>query len=292
MNLFVFGFGYSAGHFALTRRDGYAQIYATARSADKRAALASQGVAAFGFAPGDDDQALRDALAETDHLLVSIPPGAQGDPALTHFAQTIETAPRLRSIVYLSTIGVYGDHSGAWIDESTPPVPSSERSVWRLAAEDRWRKLARDKGVAAHVLRLAGIYGPGQNALVNLRAGHAKRIIKAGQVFNRIHVEDIARAIEAAFAFGDAKADRVWNICDDEPAPPQDVVTYAAGLLGVAPPAEIAFETAELSPMARSFYSECKRCSNRAMREELGVRLACPTYREGMDQLFALGDGR
>ena len=292
MNLFVLGFGYSASHFARTRRDGYARIAATARSAEKRAALAREGIAAFDFSPGVEDQGLRDALAATDHLLVSIPPGAQGDPAIAQFADVIKSAPRLRSIVYLSTIGVYGDHAGAWIDESTQPVPSSERSVWRLAAEDGWRKLARDKGIAAHVLRLAGIYGPGQNALVNLRAGNAKRIIKAGQVFNRIHVEDIARATDAAFAFADPRADRVWNVCDDEPAPPQDVVTYAANLLGVAPPAKIAFETADLSPMARSFYSECKRCSNRAMREELGVRLACPTYREGMDQLFAAGDGR
>ncbi len=292
MNLFVFGLGYSAGHFARTRRDGYARIAATARSAEKGAALAREGIAAFSFSTGPEDQDLRDALAATDHLLASIPPGAQGDPALAHFAETITAAPRLRSIVYLSTIGVYGDHAGAWIDESTQPIPSSERSVWRLAAEDGWRKLARDKGIAVHVLRLAGIYGPGQNALVNLRTGHAKRIIKPGQVFNRIHVEDIARATEAAFAFADPRADRVWNVCDDEPAPPQDVVTYAANLLGVAPPAEIAFATADLSPMARSFYSECKRCSNRAMREELGVRLACPTYREGMDQLFAAGDGR
>ena len=287
MNLFIFGFGYSAGHFARTRRDGYAQIYATARSADKRAALASQGVAAFGFAPGDDGQALRDALAETDHLLVSIPPGAQGDPALAHFAQTIETAPRLRSIVYLSTIGVYGDHSGAWIDESTPPVPSSERSVWRLAAEDRWRKLARDKGVAAHVLRLAGIYGPGQNALVNLRAGHAKRIIKAGQVFNRIHVEDIARAIEAAFAFGDSKAHRVWNICDDEPAPPQDVIGHAATLLGLPLPPAIAHDEAEMTPMARSFYAESKRVRNDRIKADLGITLIHPDYRAGLAALLA-----
>ncbi|MDP2356275.1 MAG: SDR family oxidoreductase [Beijerinckiaceae bacterium] len=292
MNLFVFGLGYSATHYVQTRRASYAHVAATARSAEKRAALARQKIAAFDFSPEASDQGLRETLATADHLLVSIPPGAQGDPALAHFAGAIEAAPYLRSIVYLSTIGVYGDHAGAWIDESTQPVPSSERSVWRLAAEEGWRKLARDKGIAAHVLRLAGIYGPGQNALVNLRAGTAKRIIKPGQVFNRIHVEDIARAIEAAFAFADPCADRVWNVCDDEPAPPQDVVTYAASLLGVAPPAEIAFETAELSPMARSFYSECKRCSNRAMREELGVRLACPTYREGMDQLYAAGDGR
>ena len=292
MNLFVLGLGYSAAYFARTRGAQFAHIAGSVRSAEKRDELTSSGIEGFIFSPQVKDGRLTEAIQKADRLLVSIPPGAQGDPALTQFARVIEDAPQLRSIVYLSTIGVYGDHGGAWIDESTPPLPANERSLWRLAAEAGWRDLARRKGVAAHVLRLAGIYGPGQNALVNLRAGKAKRVIKKGQVFNRIHVEDIARAIEAAFAFVDPRANRVWNVCDNEPAPPQDVVTYAASLLGVAPPPEINFETADVSPMARSFYSECKRCSNRAMREELGVALACPTYREGMEQLLAFGDGR
>ncbi|MFN3890790.1 MAG: SDR family oxidoreductase [Beijerinckiaceae bacterium] len=292
MNLFVFGLGYSASHYVQTRRANYTYVAATARSPEKRDALAREGIDAFVFSPTGMDAGLRDALARADRLLVSVPPGSAGDPALAQFAGVIQESPRLRSIVYLSTIGVYGDHGGAWIDETAPPVPANDRSAWRIAAEDGWRGLARRKGVAAHVLRLAGIYGPGQNALVNLRAGTAKRIVKKGQVFNRIHVEDIARAIDAAFSFADPRADRVWNVCDDEPAPGQDVVTYAAHLLGVDPPPEIDFESADLSPMARSFYSECKRCSNRAMREDLGVTLSCPTYREGMDQLFAAGDGR
>ena len=292
VNLFVFGLGYSASYYVRTRSTDYKQITATVRSADKRDALAREGVHAFVFSPTQIDDGLLEALANADRLLVSIPPSANGDPALARFSDAVAAAPRLRAIVYLSTIGVYGDHAGAWIDETTAPVPSNERSVWRLAAEAGWRDVARRKGIAAHVLRLAGIYGPGQNALMNLRAGTAKRIIKKGQVFNRIHVEDIARATDAAFAFSDPHADRVWNVCDNEPAPPQDVVTYAAKLLRVEPPAEIDFATAELSPMARSFYSECKRCSNRAMREELGVALACPTYREGIDQLHSLGDGR
>ena len=292
MNLFVFGMGYSAAHYVRTRRATFARVSATVRGAEKRDALAREGVESFVFSPTATDAGLPGALAKADCLLVSVPPGAGGDPALGAFAAAAASAPALRSIVYLSTIGVYGDHNGAWIDEATPPVPSNERSVWRLAAEEGWRDLARRKSVAVHVLRLAGIYGPGQNALVNLRAGTAKRIVKKGQVFNRIHVEDIARAIDAAFAFPDARADRIWNVCDDEPAPPQDVVTYAATLMGVEPPPEIDFETAALSPMARSFYSECKRCSNRAMREELGVTLAYPTYREALDALHAAGEGR
>lgn len=292
MNLFVFGLGYSASHYVRTRRDQYARVAATVRSADKRDALTRDGINGFVFSPSATDDGLVEALHNADHLLVSVPPGANGDPALAQLRAAVETAPRLRSIAYLSTIGVYGDRGGAWIDETSAPVPSNERSIWRLAAEDGWRDAARAKGIAAHMLRLAGIYGPGQNALVNLRAGTARRIVKKGQVFNRIHVEDIARAVDAAFAFSDARADCVWNVCDNEPAPPQDVVTYAAQRLGVAPPPEIDFETAEMSPMARSFYSECKRCSNRAMREELGVALACPTYREGMELLLSQGDGR
>lgn len=292
MNLFVFGLGFSASWYARTRRAAYAQIAATVRSPAKRDALAREGFAAFAFSPVETDDGVRDALVGADRLLVSVPPGAGGDPALAHFADAIEAAPALRSIVYLSTLGVYGDHKGAWIDETTPPSPSNERSLNRLGAENAWRELARRKGAAVHVLRLAGIYGPGQNALVNLRAGTAKRIVKKGQVFNRIHVEDIARAIDAAFAFPDPQADRLWNVCDNDPAPAQDVVTYAADLMGAEPPPEIDFETGDLSPMARSFYSECKRCSNRAMREDLGVTLAYPTYREGIGQLYADGEGR
>ncbi len=292
MNLLILGLGYSASHYAHTRGASYARVSATVRSSEKRDALRAQGVDAQVFAPDTMDDTLRDVIAQADRLLVSIPPGASGDPALARLREALSQATRLRSIVYLSTIGVYGDHGGAWIDESTTPRPSNERSIWRLAAEDGWRALAREKGCAAHVLRLAGIYGPGQNALANLQAGTARRIVKQGQVFNRIHVEDIARAIDAAFAFADQQADRVWNVSDNEPAPPQDVVTYAANLLGVEPPLELDFDTATLSPMARSFYAECKRCSNRAMREELGVALACPTYREGMEQLYAAGEGR
>jgi nucleoside-diphosphate-sugar epimerase len=287
MNLFVFGLGYSAGHYARTRRGAYENVAATARSPAKRDALKAEGFEAFVFSPEASDEGIADALARADRLLVSAPPGAAGDPALNVFGDALRAAPHLSAIVYLSTIGVYGDHAGAWIDETTPPHPSNERSALRLAAEEGWRALAREKGIACHVLRLAGIYGPGQSAIDNLRAGGARRIVKKGQVFNRIHVDDIAATIEASFAFPDPRADRVWNVCDDEPAPSQDVIAYAASLMGVEPPPEIDFETAELSPMARSFYSECKRCSNRAMKEELGVSLAHPTYREGLAACLA-----
>ena len=283
MNLFIFGMGYSALHYARTRKSDYEVISCTARSADKRDALRAQDFDAHCFGPDDYDEALTESLAAADRVLVSIPPAAEGDPALSAFASRLASR-NLKSVVYLSTIGVYGDHSGAWIDERTTPKPSNPRSLWRLRAEEGWRALGAEIDTPVHVLRLAGIYGPGQNALVNLRAGTAKRIVKAGQVFNRIHVEDIARAVEGAFAY--SGAGDVWNVSDDEPAPPQDVVTYAARLLGVEPPPEIDFESAQLSPMARSFYSECKRVSNAAIKEKLGVRLAYPTYREAFADML------
>ncbi len=284
MKLFIFGMGYSALHFASTRKSDYARISCTVRSSDKREALRAHGFDAHCFGSECVDETLAGALSDADRVLVSIPPAAEGDPALAAFAAQLRVSPNLKSIVYLSTIGIYGDHGGAWIDERTPPRPSTPRSQWRLHAEEQWRKLGAERDLPVHVLRLAGIYGPGQNALVNLRAGTAKRIVKAGQVFNRIHVEDIARTIEAAFAY--ERAGDVWNVADDEPAPPQDVVTYAAGLLGVEPPQEIDFETAQLSPMARSFYSECKRVSNATIKEKLCVQLAYPTYREAFAEML------
>ena len=284
MKLFIFGMGYSALHYARTRKSDYAIISCTARSVDKRDVLQAQRFNAHCFGPDGYDEALTESLAAADRVLVSIPPAAEGDPALTAFASHLRASRNLKSVVYLSTIGVYGDHGGAWIDERTEPKPSNPRSLWRRRAEEEWRALGRDLETPVHVLRLAGIYGPGQNALVNLRAGTAKRIVKAGQVFNRIHVEDIARTVEGAFAY--SGAGDVWNVSDDEPAPPQDVVAYAARLLGVEPPPEIDFESAQLSPMARSFYSECKRVSNAAIKEKLGVRFAYPTYREAFADML------
>lgn len=292
MKLFVFGLGYSALHYAGSRRVAYESIAATVRGPAKRDAMRGEGFETFIVAPDATDAGVEAALAGAHRVLVSIPPGPEGDPVLARFEKALRASTNLRCIVYLSTIGVYGDHGGAWIDEETTPAPTNPRSVHRLAAEAAWRDLAREKGVAVHVLRLAGIYGPGQNALVNLRAGTAKRIVKPGQVFNRIHVEDIARAIDVAFAHDEPGANHVWNVSDDEPAPPQDVVAYAAGLMKIAPPPEQDFATADLSPMARSFYSECKRASNAAIKERLGLRLAYPNYRVALDALWRDGDGR
>ena len=289
MNLFVFGLGYTSSHFVAEHADAFSRVTATVRDAQRALELTTDRLDVLSFDGAFADARIAPALAQADCVLVSVPPGAKGDPVLNVFRDAIAASQACRQIVYLSTVGVYGDHGGAWIDETTPCKPSNDRSQWRLAAEDQWLDFGRASNRSVHVLRLSGIYGPRNNALVNLKAGTARRIIKPGQVFNRIHVSDIGRAIIAAFRKQGAQ---VWNVTDDEPAPPQDVVLYAARLLGVEPPPEIDFDTANMSPMARSFYAECKRVRNDAMKTRLGVTLAYPTYREALDALFASGDGR
>jgi nucleoside-diphosphate-sugar epimerase len=212
---------------------------------------------------------------------MSIPPAADGDPVLLRCRGALAEA-KPRALVYLSTVGVYGDHGGAWVDETSPCRPITPRR--RLAVEDDWRRFSERSGVPVAILRLAGIYGPGRSPFERLREGSAQRVAKPGQIFNRIHVEDVAATIEAAFA---RRATGVFNGADDEPAPPQDVVAHAAALLGMPPPQEVAFEAADLSPMARSFYGENKRVRNTRIKRALGVRLAYPSYREGLAAILA-----
>ena len=289
MKLFVFGLGYSSQAFAEAFGARFEAISGTVRSAEKAARLRAGGrLTPLIFSDTQRDAGLSPAIADGDIMLVSTPPDAQGDPALRAFAPEIAAAPGLKRIVYLSTVGVYGDHEGAWIDEATAPRPVAGRSNARLAAEDEWRALAARKGVDLDILRLSGIYGPGRNALASLANGTAKRIVKPGQVFNRIHVTDIARAIMACIDAG--KPGAVYNVTDDEPAPPQDVVAFAADLLGVEAPPEQDFFTAELTPMARSFYGESKRVSNARIKRELGFSFALPTYREGLRALLTQGE--
>jgi len=220
---------------------------------------------------------------------MSVPPEAEGDPALLRFGAAVAGSPRIASIGYLSTTGVYGDHGGAWIDETTPAHPISARSRERLAAEEAWLTLGRETGKAVRVFRLSGIYGPGRNALATLAAGGAKRVVKPGQVFNRIHVADIATTLMASIER--PRPGAVYNLADDEPAPPQDVLAFAAALAGVPPPPEMPFEEAGLSSMAASFYAENKRVRNRLIKDELGVWLRFPTFREGLRALREAGEG-
>ena len=279
MRLFVFGLGYSASRFIAQHGGQFTGIAGTVRTAGKMATLAqSPAVETLVFNPGAADSRITDHLANADLLLVSVPPGADGDPVLQTFGSVI-AASGIQRIVYLSSVGVYGDHQGAWIDE-TAPVHGEGRRKARIDAEDAWRAVA---GNRTTILRIAGIYGPGRNALENLKAGKAHRIVKPGQVFNRIHADDITAAIAAAFEHPQTG---IWNLCDDEPAPPQDVVTFAASLMGMTPPPEQNFDDAEMSPMARSFYASNNRISNARLKRELGVKLAFPTYREGLTALW------
>lgn len=286
--LVCIGLGYSAAHYVATFGKRFDRVIGTARTA--RAAAGSHvHMLTFDGVAATPELAAR--VSEADALLISAPPGESGDPAIARLAESIAHG-RTRGIVYLSTIGVYGDSGGAWVDEETEPRPGSARSAARLSCENAWRRLGAEHGKTVAILRLAGIYGPGRNALVTVAEGTARRIVKPGQVFNRIHVTDIAQAIEACFGHS---ADGVFNLADDEPAPPQDVITFAAALLGVAPPPpEIAFDDvrATMSAMAQSFYGENRRVRNAKLKTALGVRLAYPTYREGLRALLAAGDGQ
>ena len=283
MRLFCFGLGYSARRIIERAED--AEASGATRRPEAAGAWRRDGVAAFAF-----DETLLPALARAQVLVVSAPPGDDGDPALARFARQIAAAPDLARVLYLSSVGVYGDRGGDWVDETAAPAPGSPRARRRLAAEGQWRALGRERGVAVDILRLAGIYGPGRNALANLRAGAARRVVKPGQVFNRIHVDDIAEVARRLVEAGGAG--EIWNVADEEPAPPQDVVAFAAKLLGVAPPPEEPFETARLSPMALSFYDDNRRVSVDKLRRELGYRWLYPSYRDGLAALAAAGEGR
>lgn len=289
MNLFVFGLGYSAQHFVHEHASMFAQIAGTVREPSQPRPLAGD-TELLQFSAEQTSPEIEARLGQADVILVSVAPGTSVDPVLARFGRRLASVKRRQMILYLSTIGVYGDRGGEWVDEDDWPTPKSERSKVRVDAEKAWSTLAKDSAKTVHVLRLSGIYGPGRNPLVNLAAGKSHRYVKPGQVFNRIHVEDIGRTCAALVAY-EGESD-VWNVTDDEPAPPQDVVTFAAEMMGVEPPPAQDFETADLSPMARSFYGENKRCSNRKIKEVLGVELAYPTYREGIAALWADGEGR
>ncbi|GLS18389.1 NAD(P)-dependent oxidoreductase [Labrys miyagiensis] len=285
MNLLIFGLGYTASHFAARYGRRFAHVAGTYRSPTPGERLPDlPDVERLEFDGLKASSAIEAVVASATHILTSIAPDDEGDPVLRHFGGAIAQAPHLAWIGYLSTVGVYGDADGAWIDETAPLRPTLERNGVRVRVEQAWLDLARRRGADAQIFRLAGIYGPGRNAIVNLRRGTARRVVKPGQVFNRIHVEDIAGTVMAGIDH--PKAGPFFNVTDNEPAPPQDVVTFAARRLGVEPPPEIAYEAAQMSPMARSFYGENKRVSNRRIREDLGYRLRYPTYREGIHACF------
>jgi nucleoside-diphosphate-sugar epimerase len=283
--LFVFGLGYSA--MVLARRlkaQGWI-VGGTSQSEDKRAALVAEKINAVVFDGSRPIADVATVLERTTHLLMSVPPDANGDPVLRQHANDIAALKGVKWLGYLSTTGVYGDTGGDWVDERAGLHPTGVRGRARVAAEQGWLDLVR-LGIPVHVFRLAGIYGPGRSALDQVRAGTARRVVKPGQLFSRIHVDDIASVLMASMARPTPGA--VYNVCDDEPAPPQDVIAYAAALLGVPAPPEIPFAEAAktMSPMARSFYDDNRRVSNRKIKDELGVKLAYPDYRAGLKALL------
>lgn len=280
--LFCFGLGFSASELAkrLVRR-GWT-IAGTSRSQAGAEALQRQDIDGYVF--NRDTPLAPGALAGATHVLLSIPPDDQGDPVIAMHESDIAAA-RPDWIGYLSTTGVYGDHGGNWVDEETPLTPAGERGRRRVEAESAWLTFGERTGLSVQLFRLAGIYGPGRSAIDTVQSGQARRIVKPGQYFSRIHVADIATVLEASIA---KPAHGVaYNVCDDEPAPPQDVIDYACQLLGVAPPPLVPIEQATLSPMAASFYSENKRVSNQRIKQALGVTLAYPDYRAGLKALLA-----
>jgi nucleoside-diphosphate-sugar epimerase len=280
--LFCFGLGYTALALAQALAAEGWQIAGTTRDPEKRASLEQEGIEVWLFERDRPLEQAERALAGTTHLLTSIAPDEQGDPVLVRHARDLL---RCRSIVwagYLGTTGVYGDRGGEWVSEADAIAPTMPRTRRRARAEAHW--LA--SGLPVHLFRLAGIYGPGpgRSALAAVRAGTARRIVKPDQVFGRIHIEDILQVLRASIARPNPGA--IYNVADDEPAPPQDVVAFACALLGIEPPPEVPFEVADLSPMARSFYSDSRRVSNARIKEELGVSLRYPSYREGLRALL------
>jgi nucleoside-diphosphate-sugar epimerase len=284
MGVFFFGMGYSSQAAARAIHAGIdvdIPIAGTTRSGE---AVPPYRIHAFdGMAPSP---ALGPDLRRATHVILSIAPDDDGDPALRYHRADLDAATHLEWLCYYSTVGVYGDFGGAWVDETAATDPVNRRSRRRVEVEQQWREYAAVRGLPLTILRLAGIYGPGRSAFDKLRDGTARRIVKPGQVFNRIHVEDIGRVTMLA---AKAKLAGTFNLADDLPAPPQDVIAHAAELLGVAPPPPVPFETADMTPMARSFYADNKRVSNRAIKAALGIELLYPTYREGLAAILGAG---
>lgn len=288
-HLLILGAGFSGRAIGQTFRAAGFSVSGTTRSAEKAEGLRALGIAPILYDGGPIPDALAADMARATHVVQSIAPGKEGDPLFRPGMPSISALmPKLAWAGYLSTVGVYGDHKGGWVDEDTVLSPVSARSIERVEAENHWLDFGRASGLPVAVLRLAGIYGPGRNALRNMEEGTARRLVKKDQVFNRIRVEDIGGA---ALFLAQKSLGGLWNITDNEPGPPQDVVAEAARLMGLPVPPDIPFETAELSPMARSFYGENKRVSNAKLRAA-GFEFRFPDYRQSLAELHASGRWR
>lgn len=290
MKILVFGMGYSSGAVARALRavgTPDLAVVGTTRTPGQAEALGRDGYRMHVFDGRAPSATVGPDIETATHILVSIAPDGNVDPTLSHHGAQIAGAPRLEWIGYFSTVGVYGDAGGEWVDEGTACRPVNPRSQRRLRAEEDWRELAEGRGVPLAILRLAGIYGPGRSAFDKLRQGTARRAVKPGQVFNRIHVADIGRIGALAAR---RRLAGTYNVADDFPAPPQDVIAHAAGLMGVAPPPEVTFEDAEMTPMARSFYADNKRVANAAIKRALGIEMLYGDYRAGLEAIWRTND--
>ena len=287
-HLFCFGLGYSAACLAARLAMAGWTISGTSRSEGQAEKLRHLGYKMYVFdgrepRPGD-------WFNNVTHIVNSVPPGKESisgfDPVLSHFADIISQLPMLRWLGYLSTTGVYGNTDGAWVDETSPLLPSAPRSARRVEVEEAWDNFAGAHNLPFHIFRLAGIYGPGRNVLNAALAGRAPRIVKTGHQFSRIHVEDIAKILEASMQKPNPGA--IYNVCDDEPAAAADVTSYAYKLLGVRPTPEVFFEEAEasMSDMGRSFWKDNRRVHNDKIKKELEVQLTYPTYRDGLNAIY------
>ena len=279
--MFIFGAGYTAGYLSKTLTEQGWIVYGTTRRQERFDEIAKSGAHPLLI----DDPAMSERLSACSHVLISAGPSENGDPTLNAY-QSVFVENRFECVGYLSTTGVYGGTEGEWVDEDTPLHPTTTRGQQRKLAEEAWSDVPN---LPLHIFRLAGIYGPGRGPFSKVKSGKAQRIIKKDQVFSRIHVEDIVQVLSASIAAGTNGG--IYNVCDNYPAPPQDVIGYAAELLGLPIPPAIAFEDANLSPMGRSFYAENKRVANERIKSELRIVLKYPDYKTGLDALVRLEEG-
>ncbi|MBO9707781.1 MAG: SDR family oxidoreductase [Caulobacter sp.] len=285
MRLFVFGLGYVGRAFADALAERGWDVAASARGPERVAALRAEGIEAV---DANDRAAMTQALTGVNAVLITSPPTAEGCPGLEAVIPALAAAQAFPDwIGYLSTTGVYGDFEGRWVFESSPLKAQSVEGARRVGAERDWRQVGRGMGLTVTTFRLPGIYGPGRSAFDRLRAGEGRRIVKPGQVFSRIHVDDIVSGLLASL--DRPRAGGVYNLCDDAPAPPQDVMEHAAGLLGAPVPPDLPFNELGLSPATRRFYAENKRVSNALAKAELNWRPKYPTYREGLAAILKAG---
>lgn len=283
-HVLFFGYGYCARELARSLRSEGWDLSGTCRGNEKRQAMESDGLRSWIF---DRDHPLpAAALAGVTHVVASIPPDAQGDLVAQVHGDDLANLDGLIWAALLSTTGVYGDRGGAWVTEDSTLQPSNERSRQRVSAENEWMDLRSRHRVPTHIFRIAGIYGPGRNPLDLVRSGRASRIVKSGLTLGRIHVADIAGALRASMTA--PRPGNIYNLTDDEPVAPQDITTYACKLLGVAPPPEVSYDTADMPTIMREFYSDNKRVSNERIKNELGYELQYPNYRTGLEALHKM----